>query len=79
MPGGSFTAPARKAKSNATSGTAAATGTLKLFYWDSNAGDNSQFISATVTAVPKPETYALMMAGIGMVGWVSKRRKKAAK
>jgi hypothetical protein len=32
-----------------------------------------------ISAVPEPETYALMMAGIGMVGWVSKRRKKAAK
>jgi hypothetical protein len=32
-----------------------------------------------VTPVPEPETYALMMAGLGFVGWASKRRKKAAK
>ena len=32
-----------------------------------------------VTPVPEPDTYALVAAGLGMVGWVSRRRKKAAK
>ncbi|MEO7338137.1 MAG: PEP-CTERM sorting domain-containing protein [Caldimonas sp.] len=31
-----------------------------------------------VTPVPEPETYALMMAGLGVVGFISKRRRKAA-
>ena len=29
-----------------------------------------------VTAVPEPETYALMLAGLGLVGWVASRRRK---
>ena len=28
-----------------------------------------------VTAVPEPETYALMLAGLGLVGWVASRRR----
>jgi hypothetical protein len=32
--------------------------------------------SQTITAaVPEPETYAMMMAGLGLVGWMSRRRK----
>ncbi|MDB6000608.1 MAG: OmpA/MotB [Rhizobacter sp.] len=32
--------------------------------------------SAPITAaVPEPGTYALMLAGLGLVGWISKRRK----
>jgi hypothetical protein len=28
-----------------------------------------------VTAVPEPETYAMMLAGLGLVGAVARRRK----
>jgi hypothetical protein len=60
------------------SGTASTSGKLKLFYWDSNNGDNSGSIAATVTAVPEPETYALMLAGLGLVGFMARRRKVVA-
>jgi hypothetical protein len=33
--------------------------------------------SLTIAAVPEPETYALMLAGLGLVGWAAKRRKQA--
>ena len=29
----------------------------------------------SVAAVPEPETYALMLAGLGVVGWVARRRQ----
>jgi len=32
----------------------------------------------TVTPIPEPETYALMLAGLAALGFVSKRRKQAA-
>jgi hypothetical protein len=30
-----------------------------------------------VVPIPEPETYALMLAGLGLVGWVASRRRKA--
>ena len=58
-------------------GIAAASGVLKLYYWDSNFGDNTEHITASVTvgAIPEPETYALMLAGLGLVGWMARRRR----
>lgn len=34
-------------------------------------------VGLRVTAVPEPETYALMLAGLGAAGFISRRRKKA--
>lgn len=58
-------------------GMATSTDTLKLFYFDSNNGDNSGSVMANVTAVPEPETYALLLAGLGVIGAVARRRKSA--
>jgi hypothetical protein len=30
-----------------------------------------------VTPVPEPETYALLLAGLGVVGFMARRRKSA--
>jgi T5SS/PEP-CTERM-associated repeat protein len=34
--------------------------------------------SISVTAVPEPETYAMMLAGLGLVGWSARRRANRA-
>ena len=56
------------------SGIASATGTLNLFYWDSNFADNTQFISANVSAVPEVSTWAMMLFGFAGIGLVACRR-----
>ena len=56
------------------SGPAWGSGTLELYYWDSNFGDNTQFITANVSAVPEPASWALLVAGFGMVGYAARRR-----
>ncbi len=48
---------------------------LNLWYFDSNRFDNRGSIMANVTAVPEPETYALLLAGLGIVGYSARRRK----
>ncbi len=42
--------------------------------------DTATAVSATysVTAVPEPETYAMMLAGLGAIGFLSRRRKAGA-
>ncbi|MEW6678678.1 MAG: PEP-CTERM sorting domain-containing protein [Pseudomonadota bacterium] len=45
---------------------------MTSLYWDADAT-----ISLTyhyVAAVPEPETYALLLAGLGLVGWTARRR-----
>ncbi|MDP2824553.1 MAG: PEP-CTERM sorting domain-containing protein [Sulfuritalea sp.] len=32
-------------------------------------------ISQTITAVPEPEAYAMLMAGLGMIGFIARRRR----
>lgn len=34
-------------------------------------------LQATVTAVPEPETYAMLLAGLGLVGGIARRRRGA--
>jgi hypothetical protein len=55
----------------------AADSQLKLFYFDSNRLDNkgSVLVNVSVTAVPEPETYILMLVGLSLVGFSARRRK----
>lgn len=45
--------------------------TLTLAWNASDPGDHVRIL----TAVPEPQTYALMIAGLGMVGWFARRRR----
>lgn len=38
------------------------------------AWDASVWLYKPTTVVPEPETYALMLAGLGLIGWVARRR-----
>lgn len=40
-----------------------------------NLSGNTGVIGATVAAVPEPETYAMMLAGLCLMGWTAGRRK----
>ncbi|HEX5377908.1 MAG TPA: PEPxxWA-CTERM sorting domain-containing protein [Phenylobacterium sp.] len=55
-------------------------GELSLFFWDENNFDNSQSVTATVAAlpgVPEPATWAMMIAGFGLVGMSLRSRRPA--
>jgi hypothetical protein len=42
-----------------------------------NVAVTGQLRTTQVSAIPEPETYALMLAGLAAVGFISRRRKKA--
>ena len=37
--------------------------------------DNDNIVIDTISAVPEPETYAMLLAGLGLVGYTVRRRK----
>lgn len=47
--------------------------------WAQNSGNPTglrvEFGQSAVTAVPEPETYAMMLGGLGLVGFIARRRK----
>ena len=59
------------------SGAAWNTGTLTLYYWDSNNSDNTQFITASVSSVPEPAMWAMMIGGFGLMGMTLRGRRTA--
>ena len=55
-------------------GVAPAAGTLNLYYWDSNYGDNTGRITFDVSAVPEPSAYLMLGAGLMLLAAARKRK-----
>jgi hypothetical protein len=51
-------------------------GDLKVGYWDTIYGDNTGFQTLSVSAVPEPSTWAMMILGFAGVGFMAYRRRK---
>lgn len=60
-------------------GTAWASGTLVLYYWDTFTSDNSGRVTVEIAsaAIPEPATWGLMIAGFGLAGAMLRRRRLA--
>ncbi len=56
-------------------GTAWSSGTLELFYWDSNNNDNFGSVATTISLVPEPASWLMLVAGFGLVGMAARRRQ----
>jgi hypothetical protein len=44
--------------------------------WDKGSDLNVQVFGSAIAPVPEPETYAMMLAGLGLLGVVARRRKQ---
>lgn len=54
----------------------AGTNELTLFGTDTLLYGGISAISGTITAVPEPEAYGMMLAGLGLIGWMARRKKQ---
>lgn len=50
-------------------------GTTFTFEFGGSKADQFYLSALTVEAIPEPETYAMMLAGLGLLGFTAKRRK----
>lgn len=43
--------------------------------WSDDNYDSGLAFAGSLVPVPEPETYAMMFAGLGLLGWVAHRRR----
>ncbi len=78
-----FTANVLAPKASVTNGNGVINGNVVVDSWNSGVQINANhyFVATEVpglaSAVPEPETYAMLLAGLGLVGVVARRRKAA--
>lgn len=48
---------------------------VKFTVADNVFGDNRGSLSISIAPIPEPETYALMLAGLGLLGFIARRRR----
>jgi len=58
--------------------TLASAQSVQFYIHDNPYSDNLGGIALSVTAVPEPETFAMMLAGLGLIGMICRRRSIAA-
>lgn len=60
-------------------GTASSSGNLFLGFYDTDSYNNTGSVVATVMtpAVPEPETYAMLIAGLGALAFVARRKSNS--
>jgi hypothetical protein len=50
---------------------------LKVLFAGGDVGNgHGSLLSQTIPAIPEPETYAMMLAGLGLLGFVARRRRQ---
>ncbi len=47
---------------------------LKAYYTDTNGNKTGSLISLPVSPIPEPETYAMLLAGLGLIGIIARRK-----
>jgi hypothetical protein len=70
IPDGSYTA------SLSTAAPFLATGPSYLFFGTASSPSRFDWIQVSVAVIPEPETYGLLAAGLGLLGFVASRRRR---
>lgn len=47
--------------------------------WLRTSTPNIAFTASFISAVPEPETYAMLLTGLGLIGWMNRRKRQAKK